>query len=97
MIQEGKVEEDRTPDLRRCERIRWVSWVIENYSKVPEISCWKEKRNNQNEIVIWIEEEQYVVVLSERRDYWLLKTSYLATQSGKIKQLQKNRKKYQQL
>lgn len=23
MIQEGRIEEDRTPDIRRCERIRW--------------------------------------------------------------------------
>jgi len=25
LISEGNVEEDRTPDLRRCERIRWVA------------------------------------------------------------------------
>ena len=24
LVQEGPAEEDRTPDLRRCERIRWV-------------------------------------------------------------------------
>ncbi|MDT4288884.1 hypothetical protein RO575_04895 [Methylomonas sp. MO1] len=94
MVQEGDVEEERTPDLRRCERIGWVSWVIENCIENSEISWWVEKRDNQNEIVIWIEAEQYVVVLSERRDYWLLKTSYLATKSGKIKQLERNRAKY---
>ena len=27
LVQEGHVEDDRTPDLRRCERIRWVRWV----------------------------------------------------------------------
>jgi hypothetical protein len=94
MVSEGEVEEEREPDLRRCERIRWVSWVIENCFKYSEISWWLEKRNNRSEIVIWIEAEQYVVVLSERRDYWLLKTSYLATRSGKIKQLKRNREKY---
>ena len=94
IISEGSVDEDRAPDIRRCERIRWVSWVIENCFESPEISWWQEKRNNRLEIVIWIEVEEYVVVLSERRDYWLLKTSYLATKSGKIKQLKKYREKY---
>ena len=94
MISEGDVEEDRTPDLARCERIRWAGWVIEHCFEHPEISWWVEKRGSNNEIVIWVEKEQYVVVLSERRDYWMLKTSYLATRSGKIRQLQKNRAKY---
>jgi hypothetical protein len=30
LVQEGRVEDDRLPDLRRCERIRLVRWVIEN-------------------------------------------------------------------
>ena len=29
LVQEGRVEDNRTPDLRRCERIRWVRWVIQ--------------------------------------------------------------------
>src|SRR5690625_3659343 len=31
MIQEGsggRVEDERTPDLRRCERIDWIAWCI---------------------------------------------------------------------
>ena len=26
LVQEGRVEDERTPDLRRCERLRWVRW-----------------------------------------------------------------------
>lgn len=91
---EGEVEEEREPDLRRCERIRWVKWLIENVDNFDEISCWEEKRSNKLEIVIWLEVEQYVVILSERRDYWLLKTAYLAIKSRKIKQLKRNREKF---
>lgn len=91
---DGEIEEEREPDLRRCERIRWVQWVIDNVAAYAEVSWWEEKRGNTLEIVIWIESEQYVVVLSERRDYWLLKTAYLATKSGKIKQLTRNREKF---
>ena len=28
LVQEGRVEEEREPDLRRCERLGWVRWVI---------------------------------------------------------------------
>ena len=28
LISEGEKEEERTPDLRRCERITWIAWVI---------------------------------------------------------------------
>jgi hypothetical protein len=91
----GQVEEDREPDLRRCERIRWVSWLIENYRNFPGVVyCWQEKRKNTNEIVIWFEEEHYVVILSERRDYWLLKTAYLVTKKYKLEQMIKSRKKF---
>lgn len=92
---EGELEEEREPDLRRCERIRWLEWTIKNFSQYAEISHWKERKGSNLDIVIWIESEQYVVVLSERRDYWLLKTAYLVTKSGKIRQLTNNRKKYQ--
>ncbi len=51
-------------------------------------------RKNIREVVIWIESEEYVVVLSERRDYWLLKTAYIADKSGKKRQLTRNRNKY---
>lgn len=91
----GEEEDDRQPDLRRCERIRWIKWTIENFAQFSEVSYWEETRANTTEIVIWIESEQYVVVLSERRDYWLLKTAYLANKSGKIRQLTRNRNKFQ--
>lgn len=94
---EGELEEEREPDLRRCERIRWLKWTIDNFAQYTDISHWVEKKGNNQDMVIWIESEQYVVVLSERRDYWLLKTAYLATKSGKIRQLTRNRKKYQGL
>src|SRR5690625_5054274 len=34
MISEGSVEAERTPDLRRCERIAWPRPVIENSTDV---------------------------------------------------------------
>ena len=92
----GYIEEDRTPDLRRCERIRWISWMIENVDNYDEITWWDEKINsNKREVVLWLEAEQFVIVLAWRsQGYWLLKTAYLATKPHKRKSLRKKRERY---
>ena len=43
MIQEGAVEEDRTPDLRRCERIRWPRPTIEHDGD-DAVKVWRNRR-----------------------------------------------------
>src|SRR3546814_6601574 len=47
LVQEGRVEDDRLPDLRRCERIRWVRWVIENATANAEIDIWQNTRGTE--------------------------------------------------
>jgi len=84
------VEDDRTPDLRRCERIRWVRWMIENGVAHPEIHEWQNTRGTEVNTLLWYREE-YLVVLAQRRDYWLLKTAYSTDQSGRIRQLRRER------
>jgi hypothetical protein len=76
---EGEKEEDRTPDLRRCERIRWVNWIITNCDNHPGILSWENKRGGQTHIVIWCEEHNYAVILAKRNGYYLLKTAYLVS------------------
>ena len=84
------MEDDRTPDLRRCERIRWVRWVIENGDAHPEIDEWQNTRKNEVNTLLWFREE-YLVVLAQRQDYWLLRTAYCTEKSGRIRQLRKER------
>ena len=43
MIQEGKAEQERIPDLRRCERIRWPKPIIEHDAD-PAIKVWRNQR-----------------------------------------------------
>jgi len=93
LVQEGRIEEDRTPDLRRCERIRWVRWVIDNGVTHSEIHEWKNSRGTEVNTLLWYREE-YLVVLARRRDYWLLKTAYCTEKSGRIKQLRKEREAF---
>lgn len=90
LVQEGRAEDDRTPDLRRCERIRWVCWVLQNAAGHPEIDEWQNKRRAETNTLLWYREE-YLVVLARRRNYWLLKTAYCTERSGRIAQLRRER------
>ena len=71
-------------DLRRCERIRWVGWVIRNARAHDEIDEWQNRRGTEVNTLLWFREE-YLVVLARRRDYWLLKTAYCTEKSGRIR------------
>ena len=95
LVQEGRSEEERTPDLRRCERLRWIRWIIENAGIHPEIDEWQNRRKREINTLLWYREE-YLVVLSQRRDYWLLKTAYCTEQPRRIVQLRRERDEFRQ-
>lgn len=68
-------DEERIIDFRRCERVSWIPHLILNaYSS--EILCWENKRNSNTNTVLWLPQEQYMIVLSNRKDYYLLTTAY---------------------
>lgn len=90
LVQEGRAEEDRTPDLRRCERIRWIRWVIENGVTHPAIDEWQNTRRTEKNTLLWYRED-YLVVLAQRRGSWLLKTAYCTERRGRIEQLRRER------
>lgn len=75
MISEGSVEQERTPDIRRCERISWPKPVIEN-STDPVLKVWAEPKRKNQRIYIWLESEGYLVVLDDRREYILPWTAF---------------------
>ena len=93
VISEGKAEDDRTPDFRRCERITWIAYLITNAETEADISWWENKRGTDTHVVIWHEAENFVVVLAKRKDYYLLKTSY-CPQSGRVRTFVKERDNY---
>lgn len=93
LIQEGKVEDDRLPDLRRCERLRWVKYVIENWNGDPDIQWWENTRRSEINVLLWYREE-YLVILSKRDGYWLLKSAYETSQPHRIRTLKTERDKF---
>ena len=88
MTSKGKVETERIPDLRRCERIRWPRPMIEHHFE-KEIKCWPNRHKGENRIVIWFYEQDYVVILADRNDYVILWTSYMVTHDHERRKLQK--------
>jgi hypothetical protein len=93
MTQEGGIEDDRTPDLRRCERIRWPKPIIEGVGG-DEVKVWWNQRKSEKRICLWCEKENYLVVLADRGDYILPWTAYLVNQPHRKRKLQKEYEAY---
>jgi hypothetical protein len=91
LIQEGRVEEDRTPDLRRCERIAWIRAIIDNVTD-PAVRVWENERlgdgGTRQSVLLWLHEEDFLIVLGKRSGYYLLVTAYPITHSHKRRKLQ---------
>jgi hypothetical protein len=90
LISEGHVEDDRLPDLRRCERIRWVRWVIENADTLDDIDVWQNQRGRDTNWLLWFREE-YLVILGARSDYFLLRTAFCTDREHRRQKLRKER------
>jgi hypothetical protein len=74
---DNRNEDDRVPNIRRCERIRWIAWAIEQASRGEAgFNWWKNRRGRDTHVVIWAEDRDFVVILAKRRDYYVLKTAY---------------------
>jgi hypothetical protein len=93
IISEGKIEEERYPDIARCERIKWPAKVIEN-STDSSVLVWKNKRGNNIRILIYLSIEDYLVVLEERSDYILFITAYPVVENHRKRALHKEYEKY---
>ncbi|MEM9078081.1 MAG: hypothetical protein AAGC43_13645 [Bacteroidota bacterium] len=99
---QGKIEEERALDLRRCERIGWIKPIIEN----AHLDCVKvfvnERPNNKGKsipsVVLWCEEVNVKIIISETRSknrhYYTIKTFYLVNSSHKIKKLNEEYDEY---
>ncbi|MEG2810417.1 MAG: hypothetical protein RR889_07190 [Akkermansia sp.] len=81
---EGSREADRTPDLRRCERIGWPRAIIDAFpsdmGKSDKIVWWKEDRHTSKgrsvRILLALPDFSYVFILDERDTYVLPWTAY---------------------
>lgn len=90
---QGEDESNRQPDLRRMERIRFPKFVIDNCSN-NEILIWKNIRGKDERIVLFNEMENYVVILTDRTDYYLFITAYYIETEHRKRSLLKEYESY---
>lgn len=72
---EGEDENNRNPDFRRMERIRYPKFFADNHPNT-ELLVWIENIKNEDRIHIFNEEEGYLLVLAKRKKYLLLWTAF---------------------
>lgn len=75
LVSNGPDEPERTPDLRRCERVRWPRPIIEAV-QTRRVLFWEQKRRNETRLALALEDFSYIVVLADRGDYVLLWTTF---------------------
>jgi hypothetical protein len=87
-ISEGSDEEERIPDLRRCERIRWIRALVE-CPDPAEVRVWETKRGSDRRVLFALDDFSYVVVLAKRRSYMLFLTAFLVKKRHRRRKLEK--------
>jgi hypothetical protein len=88
LTHEGSDEQSREPDLRRMERIRWIKYMMSNFDN-PQLKVWRNKRGNNESILIYHEKENYLLVLADRGEYVMPWTAYMITYNNRKQSLLK--------
>lgn len=92
-ISEGEEETSRLPDMRRCERIRWIKPIIESSSD-SNVKMWEEKRGSETRVHLCYGNWEYLVVLAHRGSYILPWTAFYIEQEHRRKKLEKRYNDY---
>jgi len=90
---QGEDENNRQPDIRRMERIRYPKFVIEQH-KHRDILIWKNRRGKDERILLFNENENYIVVLTERKEFYLFITAYFVETEHRKRSLLKEYETY---
>lgn len=93
MTSEGKDEKTRLPDLRRLERIKWPSFLVNN-SEHPYLKVWENTRGTKTNVLIMHEDESYVVILRKGNGYLIPWTAYLIEHEWRKKKFLREYEEY---
>jgi hypothetical protein len=74
----SKQEDDRIINLKRCERLRWIPYVLRQAQlKDASILCWeKPMKHGESSLHFWLHNHDYLVVLGRRANYFMLTTAF---------------------
>jgi len=87
---------DRTPELDRCLKVTWGKHIIDFHTNniCQDILIYEEENRGDIDILLYSKCLDYMVVLSDRTTYYLLKTAYPIKHSRKREQIYKQYDKY---
>ena len=92
LISEGSEEAERTPDLRRCERICWTRPLIERMES-KEVMVWETirpwKNQKQRRINFSLDNFSYIVVIAETHRGFDLVTAYYVERTSRREKLKR--------
>lgn len=92
----GDVENERTPDLRRCERLPWARPTIENTENY-NLKFWEQTRGRNHRVCIWLDVDNgdnYFCILDIRKEYVLMWTAFYAEHSHQVRKKQAEYEKW---
>lgn len=88
---ENGSEDDRVPDIRRCERIGWIGYVLSQAANKAQILCWENLRRTSRGVskhtVLYFSDQRYVVVLRSKSDCYQIVTSYCVEHESRHRKL----------
>ena len=101
MISEGRVEDERTPDFRRCERIRWPRPIIDEFpnccpTDADRVLWWENRRGSETRVLLAIPDFSYLVVMADRGDFIMPWTAYPVERTHQRQKLERDYNTYWQ-
>ncbi len=90
---EGEDERNREPSIPRMDCIPFPRYMIE-HAEHPYLKIWTNIRKNEEGILIYHEQEKYLVVLANRGEYILLWTAYIVDKPHMRRKLMKEYEAY---
>jgi hypothetical protein len=72
---EGRVEADRIPDFRRCERIGYVKPIV-NAIGTDDVCCWEQSRGGERRLAVALPDFSYLTIIADRGSYVLPWTAF---------------------
>jgi len=95
IISEGADEQNRLPDLRRYERIRWPFYIMEHcIDNCSDLLIWENERRGQTRILIFCTHIDYLLVFAKRDGYVIFWTAYPVTENHRKRKLLNEYKAY---
>jgi hypothetical protein len=74
--QTDKQTGQRVPNMRRCERVAWIRSIIENCGG-SEVWEWPKQHERELRHNLFLENENFLVVLTERKKFYLVTAIYI--------------------